>query len=78
MVDLSDVTTDEMFDELRKRNDGVIIAAWQFRADKRYAGYTNWQGSKVILAGLLKQLERELEFAWQCDEAKTVTEDDDE
>ncbi len=82
MTDLSDVTTDEMFQELRKRNDGVIIAAWQFLgADRRCALYTNWQGPKVVLAGLWRQVDRELENAWQLDdgaEMHALEEDDDE
>ncbi len=82
MTDLSDVTTDEMFRELRKRNDGVIVAAFQFLgADKRCALYTNWHGPKVVLAGLWRQVDRELEAAWQVDdatEASVEEEDGDE
>ena len=66
MTDLEDVTTDEMFQELQRRNDGVIVAAFQFLgADKRCALYTNWHGPKVVLAGLWRQVERELETAVQ-------------
>jgi len=79
MTDLSDVTTDEMFQELRKRNDGVIIAAWQFLgADRRCALYTNWHGPKVVLAGLWRQVDRELESYWQdADAVGPVVEDED-
>ncbi len=79
MIDLADVTTDEMFDELSKRNDGVIVAAWRFLgADKRCAHYTNWAGSRIVLAGLMKHIERELELAWHSTDGEAVDDDDDE
>ena len=79
MTDLSDVTTNEMFEELKKRNDGVIVAAWQFLGpDRRTASYTNWNGPRVVLAGMMKQLERELELRWQLEEGVTLVEEDDD
>ena len=79
MTDLSDVTTDEMFEELKKRNDAVILAAWQFLgADRRVAIYTNWHGPKVILAGLARQIDRELELQWQLEEGMVAAAEEDE
>ena len=79
MADLADVTTNEMFEELKKRNDAVIIAAWQFLGgDRRCACYTNWQGPRVLLSGLLKEVERELELRWQLERGIVVEEEDDD
>ena len=78
MTDLSDVTTEEMFDELAKRHDGVVLASYRFLGGDRYDMYTNWSGPKVVIAGLHSQLHIELDEWYRREEHERVCGDDDD
>ena len=77
MTDLADVTTDEMFKELSKRNDAVVFGCYRFLGGGRHSVYTNWVGPKVVIAGLHNQLHIELDEWYRREESERVEEEDD-
>ena len=62
-TDLSFVTTDELVEEIYKRNDIVLICYLARRTDELFAGMTRWKDMPGAI-GLARMAEHELLTDW--------------
>jgi len=51
---LGDATTDEIFMELYRRNDAVVLLCYKYEAEARELQYRKWAGSWAMILGLLE------------------------
>ncbi len=60
MVDLSIVSTDDLLDEVFKRSDSAIFAAYQNRTKDEQWYQRRWTGGNIPCAGLVKFIGRRI------------------
>ncbi len=64
-MDLTLIDSDDMLDELARRNDAMIYAAYQNRTDEQSWYIRRWHGGNIPALGLCKFVERRILSA--CD-----------
>lgn len=74
MTELSIVSTNEMLDELAKRNDAMIFAAYQNRSEDTSWYYRRWHGGNIPALGLARFIQKRIEEA--CNDMDTDTDDE--
>lgn len=75
-IDLSLVSTDDMLDELAKRNDAMIFAAYQNRSEDVAWYQRRWHGGNIPALGLARFIQLRIQQA--CDEMDKVPDDEEE
>lgn len=73
MTDLSLASSDDMLDELSKRNDAMIFAAYQNRSDNLSMYVRRWNGGNIPALGLARFIQKRIEEA--CDKMDRVEEE---
>ena len=76
MSDLSLVDSDDMLDELAKRNDAMIFAAYQNRTEDQSWYIRRWHGGNIPALGLARFIQKRIEEA--CNDMDVTEETSDE
>ena len=63
MTDLSLVDSDDMLDELARRNDAMIFAAYQNRTKDESWYIRRWHGGNIPALGLARFIQKRIEEA---------------
>ena len=74
---LADATTDEVFAELQRRNDAVLLACYRYNAKEREDDYRNAHGSYVALYGLMRLLMFDLDRSKEASYDAQAMEDEE-
>lgn len=75
-IDLSLVDTSDMLNELEKRNEAMIFAAYQNRTKEDSWYYRRWHGGNIPCLGLARFIQKRIEEA--CDDMDRRTDDEPE
>lgn len=75
-TDLALVSTDELLDELVRRHDAMIFAAYQDRTDELSMYSRRWHGGNIPCLGLARFVSLRIEDA--CNEMDILEEDGEE
>lgn len=76
MSDLALVSSDDMLDELAKRNDAMIFAAYQNRTDDESWYVRRWHGGNIPALGLARFIQKRIEES--CDKMDQIEEENDD
>ena len=76
MTDLTLIDSDDMLDELARRNDAMIFAAYQNRTNDQSWYIRRWHGGNIPALGLARFIQKRIEEACNDMDITEKKEDD--